>query len=638
MNPAGLLMIGVTDEGAILGTHYLERVGAADVPHIAGRWQAALHGESSEFEFVGVNQRVYRSNFVPLPDGTIMGISLDITERRQQKAALQESEQRFRAIFEQAAVGVALIDTATGRLLRVNRKYCELLQYTSDELLQLDSMRLTYPEDLAPDLAYMERLKSGELAEFSLEKRLICKNGSTMWVNLTVSPMWSRTSPPTNHIAIIEDISEKKASAVRELQRLDQLKRMSELALTLSGDPAAVFEHIVRIVGELYAVKVVCLSEIIGEELHFRAVFVNGQVILNAGHCPLAVTPCATVKETKDLRIYDRVAERFPEATFLHDHNADSYCGIPSLDHHGNVIAITCLLDDQPHEFSEEDQHLLRVIGQRIAAEIEQAGIEKARQQAENSLRASEHRTRQVLDGLFGFVGLYTLEGTLIDANRAPLEAAGLTREEVLGKPFWETYWWNYDPQVQAEVKDALTRAAHGEVVRYEPTVRMTGGALMDIDCTFCPLREPDGSVSGVVGFAVDITEKKRSDAALRGSEQRLKEAQALAHIGSWDLDLSQNRLQWSDEIFQIFEIDPLRFEASYEGFLYTVHPEDREKVDRAYRDSVANHSSYEITHRLLMTDGRIKWVNERSTTDYDSDGRPQRSRGTVQEVTERPR
>ena len=119
-----------------------------------------------------------------------------------------------------------------------------------------------------------------------------------------------------------------------------------------------------------------------------------------------------------------------------------------------------------------------------------------------------------------------------------------------------------------------------------------------------------------------------------KSSEAQLKEAQRLAHLGSWELDLTTNHLQWSDEIYRIFEIDPEKFGASYETFLNRVHPEDRESVDHAYQNSLMDHLPYEITHRLLMADGRIKYVHESSAHLYSPAGKPLRSIGTVQDVT----
>jgi putative nucleotidyltransferase with HDIG domain/PAS domain S-box-containing protein len=131
--------------------------------------------------------------------------------------------------------------------------------------------------------------------------------------------------------------------------------------------------------------------------------------------------------------------------------------------------------------------------------------------------------------------------------------------------------------------------------------------------------------------------EQKQRDVeeALRKRELQLNEAQHLAHIGSWELDLISNHLTWSDEIYRIFEISPKAFEASYEAFLQAVHPDDRTMVDKAYTDSVKNKTPYEIDHRLLMRDGRIKFVHEQCETFYNGKGDPVRSIGTVQDITE---
>jgi PAS domain S-box-containing protein len=104
---------------------------------------------------------------------------------------LSASEQRFRAMFEQAAVGTAQIDTMTGRFVRVNQKYTDIIGYAAVEMLALDFQSLTYPDDLEADLANMERLKSGEIREFEMEKRLFHENGRVIWVKLTVSAMWA---------------------------------------------------------------------------------------------------------------------------------------------------------------------------------------------------------------------------------------------------------------------------------------------------------------------------------------------------------------------------------------------------------------------------------------------------------------
>ena len=119
-------------------------------------------------------------------------------------------------------------------------------------------------------------------------------------------------------------------------------------------------------------------------------------------------------------------------------------------------------------------------------------------------------------------------------------------------------------------------------------------------------------------------------------TQNSLKIAQKMARLGSWSLDLVSNDLKWSDEIFRIFEIDKNKFGASYEAFLNAIHPDDRDLVNQAYTDSLKNKTSYEIEHRLLMDDGRIKYVQERCVTHYNDKDEPLISYGTVQDITDK--
>ncbi|MFI3120838.1 MAG: ATP-binding protein [Methylococcaceae bacterium] len=123
--------------------------------------------------------------------------------------------------------------------------------------------------------------------------------------------------------------------------------------------------------------------------------------------------------------------------------------------------------------------------------------------------------------------------------------------------------------------------------------------------------------------------------ADIRLAMEQLNEAQHIAQVGSWDLDLTNNLLIWSDEIYHLFEIDKDRFSATYEAFLNAVHPDDSNAVNAAYSRSLETQKPYEITHRLLMPDGRIKYVTERCVSYFDAEGKPLRSAGTVQDVTE---
>ncbi len=148
-------------------------------------------------------------------------------------------------------------------------------------------------------------------------------------------------------------------------------------------------------------------------------------------------------------------------------------------------------------------------------------------------------------------------------------------------------------------------------------------------------IRDSRGEITHYQGYVVDITARKQAEEALLKTTTRLKEAQRLAHIGNWELDLKTNILTWSEEIFRIFEIDPEKFGATYEAFLNAIHPDDRETVNLAYTESLKTRIPYSIDHRLLFSDGRVKYVHEQCETFYDGDT-PIRSIGTVQDITDR--
>lgn len=115
---------------------------------------------------------------------------------------------------------------------------------------------------------------------------------------------------------------------------------------------------------------------------------------------------------------------------------------------------------------------------------------------------------------------------------------------------------------------------------------------------------------------------------------ERLKLAQELSQIGSWELDIINNELWWSDEIYRLFDMQPQEFEATYESFLDHIHPEDRDMVNKAYSQSLIDKKPYRITHRLKLKDSTIKFVAEKCKTFYDQQGIPIKSIGTVQDIT----
>ena len=131
------------------------------------------------------------------------------------------------------------------------------------------------------------------------------------------------------------------------------------------------------------------------------------------------------------------------------------------------------------------------------------------------------------------------------------------------------------------------------------------------------------------------IAERRKAEAALRRSEERLKAAQALGRMGHWELDLVRDELLWSDEVFRIFGLQPQCLDATMEAFMSSVHPDDRGLVGDAYTDHIENGAQYDLTHRIVRPDGEIRYVRELCVTERDEEGVPLLSLGTVQDVTE---
>ena len=140
----------------------------------------------------------------------IIAISRDVTERKRTEEELRESEERFRAFFETAAVGAAHADPATGRFLQVNEKLCRFLGYDEEELLCMTFSDIAHPDDRAQDLEGLSRLLRGEIREYAAEKRYVRMNGQTVWGQLAISLVRDANGRALHTVAITRDITERK--------------------------------------------------------------------------------------------------------------------------------------------------------------------------------------------------------------------------------------------------------------------------------------------------------------------------------------------------------------------------------------------------------------------------------------------
>lgn len=188
---------------------------------------------------------------------------------------------------------------------------------------------------------------------------------------------------------------------------------------------------------------------------------------------------------------------------------------------------------------------------------------------------------------------------------------------------------------MQQRLEEYLTQASPYYEATYR--IRITGAEYQWIlDRGQVVEYDAQGQASKLLGIYTDISQQKEQELMLMITKQSLKRAQIVANIGSWELDLIQNKLFWSDQIFRIFELDEQKVMASYRLFLDLVHPEDRDIVKHAYEHSLfIQDSYYSIEHRIKLPSGQVKWVREIAENEFDEQGKAIMSRGTVQDITQ---
>ncbi len=258
------------------------------------------------------------------------------------------------------------------------------------------------------------------------------------------------------------------------------------------------------------------------------------------------------------------------------------------------------------------------------------------RRKTENALRLRETALGEVSQGVL----ICDAQRLATYANNSFAEMTGYTEAEVLGRNCKFLQGAGTDPDTIIKIRKALN--AHepfeGEILNYHKD-----GQPFWNDLSITPFKDKKDGPVQFIGIQRDITERKRAEAALQKSEleqrdlaERLKTAQAIARVGSWETDLSTMEVIWSAETYRIFEVNKEEFHPTHEAFLNFVHPEDRAAVDEALVQSRNERSLQLIEHRILMPDGRIKVIDERWQVFCDESGQPTRAVGTCQDVTDR--
>jgi PAS domain S-box-containing protein len=493
-NDAALAQVGRPLE-ELRGRTATELFGAEAVrPFLATLARVSRTGLSDRWESAfDWNSRQYVASAHRSAGGLLVAAGLDVTDRRRAEEALRESEERFRAAFAHAAIGFAM-KSPDGRVLEVNGAYCELTGYPADELRGLTVDRLIHAGDLPGYRALLDRALAGELRDFVVENRYARKDGSELWVRKSVSLVRDAAGAPRWFIALVEDVSDRRAVEARLRESEERaLRRAAELEAVLDTVPAAVWiardargDRIEanRVGAELLRAppgsNLSVTAPGIDRPRHFT-VQRDGRVL---GEDELPVQRAARTGEEIKQAETDVVFEDGEVRQFLGN-------AAPIRDAEGRVTG-------------------------SVGAFIDVT----ARKRAERSVQESEARLRAFVDSdvigiLFGDV-----EGRVYDCNREFARIVGRTREDVLaGKVDWKVITPAEDRPLDAV---ALGEAREtGRCRPYEKRYARPDGTLVPVQVGYT-LLEPDRTRS--VAFILDITERKAAELAVREADRRKTE------------------------------------------------------------------------------------------------------------------
>ena len=329
-----------------------------------------------------------------------------------------------------------------------------------------------------------------------------------MWVSISKVPLTDVTNNVIGILSSYEDITNRRKAEQQAAERNLRLQRLTELSLTLSGDPDEVFQNAARMLGELLDVRVVCVAELKDDEIHFVSMYADGKVLAHAGSYALECTPCFDVVQAGDITFFHDVAERFPAAQFLKDYDTRFYCGFPALGRDGRVTAVTSLLDSKVHKFSEEDLGLLRIFGQRIAVEIERRRYMDEQSRAEEQMRKLSSAVEQTAD----LVMITDRKGCIEYVNPAFEVVTGYLLHEVIGKSGNVVKSSRHDNKFYKRLWGTILR---GDVFQDVIINRKKGGELYYEEKTITPLKDAHGEITHFISTGKDITERMRTQERL---------------------------------------------------------------------------------------------------------------------------
>src|SRR5262249_222074 len=523
----------------------------------------------------------------------------DVTRRERMEEDLRRSEEEFRSLFELSAIGMGGVSTE-GRYLSVNRKFCQILGYSEQELLQLTLHDVTHPDDRERSAAQLNSSFANEPEEYSIEKRYVRKDGSIIWVLINWTVVHDDEGQPRRSIANIQDITERK--------RAEEALLLSEERLNMAMEAGAIgtFDWDIRDDEAFWSGRLSSMLDLPPDK--------------SLGACaewrervhPEDLPVCeALLRETIEKRLPHLHAEyRIVLGDTREERWIDSHCRI----------------------FYDEQGRPVRAIGANM--EITE------RKRTERALRESEAVNRAVIGSLTSHVAVIDRDGKIIAVNEAWRRFAQERDSEALAGDVGLNYLdicrgargnWNGKAEEAMEGIRAVLNGARPDFTLEYPC--HLPGEMRWFLLSATPLSVERGEA--VVAYT-DITESKQFEEALRESESRLRQlADAMPQIvytcGPDGLADYANQ-RWRE------------YSGASEGeditqtWLEAVHPDDRERAYLQWMKSVSTGRPFEMEHRLRRKDGQYRWHLCRAIAVRDRTGRITKWIGTSTDIHDRKR
>src|SRR6266446_6150647 len=527
------------------------------------------------------------------------GTNTDLEERKRAEEALRKSEERWRSVFENSAIGVAVTDL-NARYLATNNVYQTIVGYTEEELRALDFLSLTHEDYREANWALITELVEGKRRWFQIEKKYRRKDGSVVWVSNNVSLVPGTERVARFIMALSEDITQRKR-AEEALQRSEGYLAEAQ-KLTRTGSWAA---HVHQM-----------------ENLYWTNVYWSEELFRIFGFDP-SPTPPSEVEIVGRLHPED-VLHNKPLVDQAIRGRSDFEVDYRLLLPNGAAKYIHVV----GHPVVNASDDVIEIVGTAMDV-TERKRAEDALRESEAFLLEAQRLTRtcswrhEVLSGKV----TVSAEGFAMFGIEPEDDASSV-----------DFYHSRKHPKDRPEAEQAYA-AALLRKTEFEADFRIVlpDGTIKNIRSIGHPILDERGDVVEFVGAAIDVTEHHRAAQALRRSEAYLAEAQELTKTGSWAMDPRADRVIYlSQETYRIFGFNPADGIPSIERFWQRVHPDDHTRVRARIEDGVRDKVEHSFEYRITLPDGSVKYLRNLRRPVINYTGEVVEVIGTTMDITER--